>query len=74
MFSTAARPPIQPDEAQAAGTSTCVMHKGRISHSPVETDTDGKVFFCPIGRQFWRYTRNRGGMYSPLTYPKSGVR
>lgn len=50
------------------------MHKGRISHSPVETDTDGKVFFCPIGRQFWRYTRNRGGMYSPLTYPKSGVR
>lgn len=73
MFSTAARPPIQPSEAQASSHAVCVIHKGRISHSPLETDTDGRVFFCPIGRQYWRYQRSRTGMYAPLRYGKVGA-
>lgn len=70
MFSPLARPPIQPDEAKCAETAICRNHKGLIT---VTGDVDGAVFLCPIGRQYWRYSSERGSMYTPLTYPKSGV-
>ena len=53
-----------------ASESICCVHKGLIL---VTGDTHGRVFFCPIGKQYWRYTRERSGLYAPLTYPKSGV-
>lgn len=70
-FSELARPPIQPAEAESAEHSVCRNHKGLIRFSVEEKD--GTVFYCPIGRQYWRYARNWTGMTAPLAYPKSGV-
>jgi len=65
-----ARPPIQPIEAQGADTAICVNHKGLIREMG---DKEGTVFYCPIGRMYWRYTKVRTGMNAPLKYEKSGV-
>jgi hypothetical protein len=53
-------------EARAAEVSTCRWHKGRISTDPLPSDVDGKVFFCPLGRQFWRYTKKDDAFHQPL--------
>lgn len=70
MFSPLARPPIQPDEAKNADTAICRNHKGLIT---VTGDVEGRVFFCPIGKSYWRYQMNEPGMYSPLSYGPTGV-
>jgi hypothetical protein len=63
-----AEPQITPDEARAAETAICRWHKGMIAHSPIESDVEGKTFFCPIGRQYWRYTKQISGFVKPLAY------
>jgi hypothetical protein len=65
-----ADPPITVDEAWIAETSTCRWHNGRIKTDPLETDVDGKVFFCPIGRQYWRYTKKDNAFFRPLPGPR----
>jgi hypothetical protein len=69
--STVARPPIQPHELEVAQDSICVYHKGRITHTG---DRRGRVFWCPIGRQYWRYEPDRdAGFKSALPYGKVGI-
>jgi hypothetical protein len=63
-----ADPPITRAEALAAEEATCCLHNGRIKTDPLPSDTDGRVYFCPIGRQYWRY--KKGGLHNlpPLKY------
>lgn len=63
-----ADPPITPDEARAAETAVCRYHNGRIGHSPTTSDIEGRVLFCPVGGQYWRYSKQQSGMYAPLDY------
>ncbi len=66
-----ARPPIQPHETEHAETALCNFHNG---NARAPWAREGQVFYCPIGRQFWRWSATPGhGMYSPIRYPKSGV-
>ena len=65
-----AEPPITEDEARVAGESICKYHKGLILQTG---DVNGRVFFCPLGRMFWRFTTQQGGMYQPLRYGRSGI-
>ena len=66
--STLAEPPITVDEARAATETICRWHEGLIARSPTQSDTDGKVFFCPIGRMYWRYAKQSSGFLKPLLY------
>jgi len=67
-----ADPPIAMDEARAADTAICRRHNGRIKTDPTQGDVEGRVYFCPIGRQYWRYSKQGGGFLNlpPLRYPK----
>lgn len=70
-LSSLARPPIQPHEIEGAQHSICPFHNGLVRESG---DVEGRVMWCPVGREYWRYTRKaNGGMHAPLSYPKSGV-
>jgi hypothetical protein len=63
LRSDLANPPITNAEAQAAERSgekaTCCWHGGRINAGATPGDADGKVFFCPNGRMYWRYVSPR---------------
>jgi hypothetical protein len=67
-----ADPPISFAEAKAATETVCRYHKGIIGQAGGQKDLDGTVFICPIGRQYWRYTKQTGGMFAPLRYPRGG--
>jgi hypothetical protein len=67
-----ADPPISFAEAKAATETVCRFHKGIIGQPGGAMDADGTVFLCPIGRQYWRYTKQTGGMFAPLRYPRGG--
>lgn len=70
-FSSLARPPIQPEEAEDAQHSICPLHNGLVRETG---DVEGRVLFCPIGRMYWRYTaKPANGMYAPLPYPQGRV-
>jgi hypothetical protein len=56
-----ADPAISVAEARAADTAVCCWHNGRIKTDPVQTDVEGRVYFCPIGLQYWRYSKERKG-------------
>jgi len=65
-------PPITLAEALAVNpdcdTTICRWHKGQLTHLNVH----GKVYFCPIGRMYWRYTKQPSEFLRPLSYPKIG--
>jgi hypothetical protein len=68
-----ADPPITIEEAREARKhsdyeTTCRRHKGHITHSPLPSDTDGRVYWCPEGREYWRLSKKTGAMYKPLKY------
>ena len=60
-----ARPPIQPHECENVETAICVNHNGLIRFTG---DTEGRVFYCPQGREYWRYSKTVIGMNAPLRY------
>lgn len=63
-----ARPPVQNTELDSATDAICPYHKGLIS---LMGDREGSVFWCPIGRQYWRYRKNTlNGFTTRLNYPK----
>ena len=67
--SDSADPPISIDEARAADASTCCWHNGRIKTDPTSSDVEGRVYFCPIGREYWRLSKHEGGLkLAPLRY------
>jgi hypothetical protein len=43
-------------------TTVCRWHRGQHTH----LNTDGKVYFCPIGRMYWRYAQQPSGFLKPL--------
>jgi len=71
-LSAMADPPISAVEARAPDTAICRWHNGLIANSPTTNDVEGRVYFCPMGRQYWRYGKQQGGMLPlpPLRYPK----
>lgn len=70
-LSPIARPPIQRAEAEGAQDSICPYHKGLIRETG---DTESTVFWCPIGRQYWRYSKHQqNGFTTRLRYPKLGL-
>jgi hypothetical protein len=68
-----ADPPISAAEARAADTAVCRWHNGLITHSRTATDTYGRVYFCPVGRSYWRLTEREAGMYGELPYEYAGA-
>ncbi len=67
-FSALADPPITAEEARAVDlsgdTTVCRWHRGLHTH----LNTDGKVYFCPIGRMYWRYAKQPSDFLKPLRY------
>jgi hypothetical protein len=68
-FSDLATPPVTTAEAERADHSICPYHGGK----PGTWWQEGRVYFCPIGKSFWRYGERRNGMYAPLLYGNSGI-
>jgi hypothetical protein len=64
-----AEPAITPDEARAPETAICRWHNGHIGHTRVSSDAEGKVYFCPMGRMYWRLNKRMSDFLKPLTYP-----
>ena len=68
-----ADPQITADEALAAkdNHATCPWHNGRIKTDPTPSDVDGRVFWCPRGKMYWRYSKHGCGYLKlpPLRYP-----
>lgn len=69
-LSNLARPPIQASEVQGATTAICVNHNGLIR---MTGDQEGRVFFCPLGREFWRYGKAAPGINAPLSYEREAI-
>lgn len=68
--STRADPPISAEEARNAATTNCPRHRGLIASQPTQDDTEGRVYLCGVGNQYWRYTRKAGiGRLPALKYP-----
>lgn len=66
-----ARPPVQNAELETATDATCPYHKGLIS---VNGSPEGQVYYCPIGRQYWRYRKDStNGFTAHIRYPKLGI-
>lgn len=62
-----ADPPITIAEARAVDlgrdTTFCRWHKGEFTH----LNAEGAVYFCPAGRQYWRYTKQLSDFLRPLS-------
>lgn len=70
-LSDIARPPIQAHEIEGVDHAICPNHGGLIRETG---DRAGRVLFCPIGMEYFRYQPNSGASFSSsLPYPKSGV-
>ncbi len=69
-FSELALPPIRPEEAEKADYALCPYHNGE-ARAPWAHE--GRVFYCPIGRQFWRFTEKRSAFNARIHYPPYGV-
>ena len=65
-----AAPLITPQEARAASISICRHHNGRIASLPTQDDHEGRVYFCPIGAMYWRYSKRPNDFWRPLDYPR----
>jgi hypothetical protein len=52
--STRADPPITEAETLTAQVSICRWHDGLIRLTGAK---DGAVFFCPTGKQYWRWRK-----------------
>ena len=63
-----AEPAITLAEARAVDlardTTVCRWHRGQQTHLNV----DGKVYFCPIGGMYWRYTKQASEFLKALPY------
>jgi len=71
--SSNADPPITHEEARTAEHAICRFHNGLIAREPTPTDTEGRVYWCAIGGQYWRYSKKGSAMYKPLDYGDQGV-
>jgi hypothetical protein len=64
-----ADPPVTVAEARAVDfgrdTTLCRWHRGEFTHLNVE----GKVYFCPIGGQYWRHSKQLSDFLRRLPDP-----
>ena len=64
--SSLADPPITLAEARAVNlaqyTKPCRLHRGQYTH----LNADGSVYFCAIGRMYWRYSKRPSEFLRPL--------
>ena len=68
--STRADPPISDAETLATQVSICRWHDGLVRLTGAK---DEAVFFCPIGKQYWRYAKRDESFHRALRYAKRGV-
>lgn len=70
--SVLADPPITIAEARAVDlgrdTTPCRWHRGEFTHLNVE----GKAYFCPIGRMYYRHSKQLNDFLGPLPYTRVG--
>ncbi len=69
MSENTAEPPISPDEARFADThdpAICRFHNGLIADGRAAEDVLGRVYFCPVGRMYWRLTPLMSDFLRPL--------
>jgi hypothetical protein len=66
--SALADPPITLAEGLAVDlaqdTTLCRLHRGQHT----QLNIDGRVYFCPVGRMFWRYSKRPSEFLKPLNY------
>ena len=67
--SSLAEPPISDDEASNAEPALCPRHGGIVGQ---RGEHFGMVFWCPEGRQCFRYSKKRTFLSRPLKYPARG--
>ena len=65
-----ATPAITADECEEWRVAICRYHKGRIGQGLVAGDREGNVYFCPVGRSYWRLTKTMNQMMAPLKWPR----
>lgn len=58
------------EEALSADDAVCCWQNGGIKPDPISNDVERRVYFCSIGRQYWRYGKLGSGLLklSPLKY------
>lgn len=67
-ISDAARPAIRLSELDNCRDANCPQH----GYLPDPTDVEGEVFFCGVGQQYWRFSKEPG-LYGRLNYSKLGI-
>jgi hypothetical protein len=68
--SKCAYPPISQEEARSAGVSICRWHGGLVR---MTGEKDGRVFYCPKGREYWRFSNKNREFYKPISYSRKGI-
>jgi hypothetical protein len=66
-----AEPLVTPEETKGVETAVCRVHKGRIADQLAAGDYYGRVYFCPIGRMYWRLTQHLSGLQAPMKFPRN---
>ena len=68
--SDSADPPISQEEARTAAHATCRYHNGLIRMTGAK---DGAVFYCPIGKEAWRFSKSSAADTRWIQYSSAGV-
>ena len=63
-------PPILPEECEEGNVAICRYHGGKVRDGLASGDYFGRVYLCPIGGMYWRLTKPKLGMNTPLRWPK----
>ena len=66
-ISELAMPMIRPDEAAGADRALCPWHSVKFIH----LNQEGKVYYCPAGAMFWRYSKRTNGFHAQLRFPRN---
>lgn len=68
--SDCADPPISQEEARTAAHANCRYHNGLIRLTGAK---DGTAFYCPIGREAWRYSKGNAADTRVIVYSSKGI-
>jgi hypothetical protein len=68
--STRADPPISEAETVGAQVSICRWHDGIVRLTGAK---DGAVFFCPTGKQYWRWRKPDQRFWRRLRVVRRGI-
>jgi hypothetical protein len=68
--SSRADPPITDAETAVAQVSICRWHNGLVR---VTGDKDKAVFWCPTGKQYWRWRKPDQMFWRSFKLPRRGI-